>query len=196
MYVLYCHPSTCSHLFTPRPHSTVLRHLDCWGRGGTGLISKVSPSFHTAAPHKTFLATDQTVLPATLWASFLLSPCPHHCPTHCHLWQWRNLLISQRGSCSPSNFAYTCNRYNNEGRAHAHSWSVIFFYFCGVTARGLKRPRSRSWDPSSFPPSKTGPGRPLTQLGRPRTRTAATAALSQPRKDREEFRKALVGLVM
>ena len=74
--------------------------------------------------------------------------------------------------------------------------SYIFFCVCGVTARGLKRPRSRSWDPSSFPPSKTGPGRPLTQLGRPRTRTAATAALSQPRKDREEFRKALVGLVM
>ena len=155
--------------------------IDYWRREGTGLISRVS-SFHTAAPHKAFLAANQAILPAALRASLLFSPCPHHHPTHCDLCR------------SPSDIAYTCNRYSAE-EGYVFTAEVSYFLF-GVTARGSKRPRSRSWDPSSFPPGKTGPGRPLTQLGRPRTRTAAAAALSQPRKDREEFRKALVGLVM
>ena len=69
---------------------------------------------------------------------------------------------------------------------HSHSLSLSL-------ARSLKRTRSQSWDPNTVLQSKRR-ARPLTQAGRGHQR--AQTMTVQQRKDREEFRKALVNLIM
>lgn len=68
---------------------------------------------------------------------------------------------------------------------------------CHIFVAGMKRPRSRSWEPHSqlTPSSKRGNTtlRPSTKHQRSQT---AGSAFSRPRKQREQFRSALVKLIL
>lgn len=61
----------------------------------------------------------------------------------------------------------------------------------------MKRPRSRSWEPKSqlTPSSKRGGTAPRPGTRHQRSQTAGSA-FSRPRKQREQFRSALVKLIL
>ena len=85
-----------------------------------------------------------------------------------------------------------------------HRWKncqcVVYICMC----EGQKRPRSRSWEPQSqlTPISKRRGGgatgvRPLPPTSRRHQRSqTAGSAFSRPRKQREQFRSALVRLIL
>ncbi len=75
--------------------------------------------------------------------------------------------------------------------SHAHCSSPLSCSSC--LDPSPKRTRSRSWDPNTVLQSKRRV-RPLTQAGRGHQR--AQTMTVQQRKGREEFRKALVNLIM
>lgn len=68
-----------------------------------------------------------------------------------------------------------------------------------LLGQSLKRARSKSWDPTALPPNRRSLGPRLntqSRHSRAQTTTSAGAGLAQPRRGREDFRKALVNLIM
>lgn len=81
-----------------------------------------------------------------------------------------------------------------------NSYQIQFLlevFTCVSIAGRSKRNRSKSWDPKVFPPSKRG-SHLGTSVSHPRAQTTASigAGTGGPRRDRDEFRKALVNLIM
>jgi hypothetical protein len=85
----------------------------------------------------------------------------------------------------------TSNDIKPDSLSHTHSPSPLSCASC--LDPSPKRTRSRSWDPNTVLQSKRRV-RSLTQAGRGHQR--AQTMTVQQRKGREEFRKALVNLIM